>query len=48
MKNFLIEYTTNLEDRKTTTAQATTYTQAYMNFVCGNPKNYIITDMKEI
>lgn len=48
MKTFEIEYTTDLDDRHTTTAEGKTLTEAYMNFVCANPKAIIITDMKEI
>ena len=48
MKTFEIEYTTNIEDRHTTTMSAANKTEAYINFVCAFPKEYAITDMKEI
>lgn len=47
MKTFEIEYTTNLDDRKTVTVQANTLTEAYVDFALKHPKHYIITDMKE-
>lgn len=48
MKTFEIEYTTNMDDRHITTVTGETLTEAYVNFVCANPKTTIITDMKEI
>ena len=47
MKHYEVEYTTNMDDRHTTTAEGKTLTEAYMNFVCANPEAIIITDMKE-
>lgn len=48
MKMFEIEFTTNIEDRKTQTVKANSLTEAYLNFVLANPKHYAITDIKEI
>lgn len=48
MKTFEIEYTTSIEDRHKTTMSAADKTQAYMDFVTAHPKNYAITDMREI
>ena len=48
MKTFEIEYTTNIEDRHTTTVDAEDKTKAYLTFVFEHPKHYAITDMKEI
>ena len=48
MKTFEIEYTTDLDDRHTTTVKGKTLTEAYVNFVVDNPEAIIITDMKEI
>ena len=46
MINFKIEYTTNLDDRKTVTVRGMSVTDAYLNFVSASPKHYIITDIK--
>jgi hypothetical protein len=48
MINFEIEYTTNLDDRKTVTLRGMSVTDAYLKFVAVSPKHYIITDIKEI
>ena len=48
MTQFEIEYTTNLDDRHTVTMSGESKTDVYIKFVCDNPTDYIITDMKEI
>ena len=48
MKEFEIEYTTNIEDRQKVTVTANDLTTAYLNFIYANPIHYAITDMKEI
>ena len=48
MKNFEIEYTTNIDDRHTVTMMGESKTDVYLKFVVAFPKHYIITDMKEI
>ena len=48
MKEFEIEYTTNIEDRQKVTVSTRDKTSAYLNFVFANPIHFIITDMKEI
>ena len=48
MINFEIEYTTNLDDRKTVTLRGASITDVYLNFVSASPKHYIITDIKEV
>lgn len=47
MITYEIEYTTNLDDRKTVTMMGANKTDAYLKFVAAYPKHYIITDMKE-
>ena len=48
MKEFEIEYTTNIEDRHTVIVEAEDKTKAYLKFAFAHPKHYAITDMKEI
>lgn len=48
MKNFEIEYTTNLDDRHTVTMRGKDKTDAYLKFVFAYPKHYFIADIKEI
>jgi len=43
-----ITYTTNLDDRHTVKREASSKTEAYLNFIRDNPIHYIITDMKKI
>ena len=47
MKSFEIEYTTNIEDRKTITIIARDITDAYLRFIFASPMHYAITDIKE-
>ena len=48
MITYEIEYTTNLDDRKTVTLKGASLTDAYLSFVAASPMHYIITDIKEI
>ena len=48
MTYFEIEYTTNLDDRKTMVMAGLNKTEAYLRFVMASPKHYIITDIKEV
>mgnify|MGYP003538164950 CR=1 FL=1 len=48
MKNFVIEYSTNFEDRQTVEVRALSNTDAYLRFMIAFPKQYKITDIKEI
>lgn len=48
MSTYEIEYTTNLEDRRTACLQGSSRTDVYIEFTLASPKHYIITDMKEI
>ena len=48
MAYFEIEYTTNLDDRKTMIVAGLNKTEAYLGFVMAFPTHYIITDMREI
>ncbi len=48
MAKFAVEYTTDLEDRHTVTMSGESKTDVYLKFVCDNPTEYIITDMKEV
>ena len=48
MINFEIEYSTNLDDRKTVTLKGASITDVYLQFVYASPKHYIITGIKEI
>lgn len=48
MKTFEIEYTTNIEDRKTITFAGTSITDVYLKFVSAFPTQYIITEIKEL
>ena len=48
MKNFEVEYTTNIEDRQTVIMSGTSKTDVYLKFVVAFPIHYTITDMKEI
>ena len=48
MKVFEIEYTTNVDDRKTAIVEGKDKTEAYLRFIVDSPMHYIITDMKEI
>lgn len=48
MRRYEIEYTTNIEDRKTVTIVARDITDAYLQFTFTTPRNYAITDMKEV
>lgn len=48
MTYFEIEYTTNLDDRKTMIVAGLNKTEAYLRFVMASPMHYIITDMREI
>lgn len=45
--SYIVEYTTNIDDRHTVTMSGESKTDVYMQFVCKYPKDYIITDMKE-
>lgn len=45
---YVIEYTTNLDDRLTVTMEGADYTDAYLKFVFAYPNHYIITEIKEI
>ena len=46
--SYIVEYTTNLEDRHTVTMSGESKTDVYVQFICKHPDNYIITDMKEV
>ena len=48
MTHFVIEYTTNLDDRKRMAMMAMNKTEAYLRFVMASPKHYIIVDIREI
>lgn len=48
MKEFEIEYTTNIEDRQTITFTGTSLTDVYLKFVSAFPTHYIITEIKEL
>lgn len=48
MKSFEIEYTTNVDDRKTAIVEGKDKTEAYLRFIVDSPMHYIITDMKEV
>ncbi len=48
MTYFVIEYTTNLDDRKRMAMMAISKTEAYLRFVMASPKHYIIVDIREI
>ena len=48
MNKYEIEYTTNIDDRKTVVVTAESKTAAYLQFIDKYPKHYAITNMKEI
>lgn len=48
MKNFEIEYATNIVDRPTITMAGTSKTEVYLKFVEAFPIHYIITEIKEL
>lgn len=43
MKTWIVEYSTNLDDRKTETIAAETYTDAYVKFSVKSPNYYIVS-----
>ena len=47
MKTWIVEYTTNLEDRLTASVNADNYTQAYLEFTFRVPIHYIIVSLTE-
>ena len=48
MTQFEIEYTTNLDDRRTMVMLGINKTEVYLKFVAASPMHYIITDIKEV
>lgn len=47
-KAYHIIFTTNKEDQHETTVWDYSYTSAYMQFTCNNPKNFEIIDITEV
>ena len=47
MKEWVIEYSTNKEDRLTAIVKGKTFTDAYVNFTLQFPKEYEITEITE-
>ena len=48
MNKYEIEYTTNIDNRKTVTVTAESKTAAYLQFVTNYPSHYAITNMREV
>ena len=48
MKHYEVEYTTNIDDRKTITVVGADTTDVYLKCVTAFPKHYIITNIREL
>ena len=48
MITYEVEYTTNIEDRKTMVMVGTSITDVYLRFALASPKHYIITGIREL
>lgn len=48
MKHYEVEYTTNMDDRKTITMVGADTTDVYLKCVTAFPKHYIITNIREL
>ena len=45
---YIVEYTTNIDDRHTMVMLGINKTEVYLKFVAASPMHYIITEIKEV